>query len=304
MAGRLYRCVRSSVSSDLVLQAGFARQSRAIMSAAIAVCTLISCCLVAHGPAQAAGVLDSRLERLQTDDLEDLFGFVAGNVMFALYHEGGHMLASEFGLPVPDQEEDAIDNLATVTMLSVKDADMDLWLSNAMIGLFLIADGKAEALPFYTEHNLNLQRGGRMLCLMVGTDEGSFGQLATDLGLPAESRTGCANESQEAWQSWQQAIGSRLRNSDKPAGKISIYYRMVPPDLASMEIFLKESGLLELVAQNFDTLYALPDKVTFTAKPCGEGNAYWDPGKRELTLCYELMAGFAEIYLDQVANDR
>lgn len=304
MADRLCWSVRSSPLSDAAKRKGFARLSRGIPCAAIAVCAFVACCLVAIGPAQAAGNLDSRLERLQTDDLEDLFGFVAGNVLFALYHEGGHMLVSELNLPVPDQEEDAIDDLATVTMLSVKDADMDLWLSNAMIGWFLIADGTAATLPFYTEHNLDLQRAYRMLCLMAGTDEGSFGQLATDLGLPTERRTGCANASQEAWQSWQQAIGSRLRDSDKPAGKISIYYRRVPPDLASMEIFLKESGLLELVAQNFDTLYALPDKVTFTARPCGEGNAYWDPGKRELTLCYELMAGFTEIYLDQVANDR
>ncbi|MBD1549207.1 DUF4344 domain-containing metallopeptidase [Roseibium aggregatum] len=304
MVGRNYRNTCLFASSIEGGMTAFARMMRTIPLTVGIFATLVLSCLAAVVPARASSNLDLRLERLQTEDLEDLFAFVTGNVLFALYHEGGHMLVSELGLPVPDQEEDAVDNLATVTMLSVKDADMDLWLSNAMIGWFLIADGKVGDIPFYTEHNLDLQRAYRMLCLMAGTDEGSFGQLATDLGLPAERRAHCADVSQQAWQSWQTAIGSRLRNSDKPAGKISIYYRMVPQDLASMEIFLKESGLLELIAEDFDTLYTLPDKVTFTARPCGEENAYWDPDKRELTLCYELMAGFARIYLDQVAADK
>ncbi|WP_417673713.1 DUF4344 domain-containing metallopeptidase [Roseibium sp.] len=268
-----------------------------------AFCLVALSCFFPLRPAQASGNLDLRLERLQTEDLEDLFGFVTGNVLFTLYHEGGHMLVSEFGLPILGQEEDAVDNLATVTMLSVHDPDMDLWLSNAMIGWFLIAERNADDLTFYGEHDLDLQRGYRILCLMAGSDEAAFGQLATDLGLPSDRRASCANDYEQTWQSWEKATKAHLRSSEKPAGRISIYYRKVPPDLASMEIFLKESGLLELVAENFDTLYALPDKVTFTARPCGQENAYWDPDKRELTLCYELMAGFAELYLDQVATN-
>ena len=143
-----------------------------------------------------------------------------------------------------------------------------------------------------------------MLCLMVGSDEAAFGPLATDLGLPAERRASCAGDYEQAWQSWEKVTAAHVRSSDKPAGRISIHYRMVPENLASMEIFLKESGLLELVAEDFDTLYALPEKVTFTARSCGEENAYWDPGRRELTLCYELMTGFAQIYLDLVAGDK
>jgi hypothetical protein len=304
MAGRLYRCVRSSFSSGNAEQARFPGLLRAIPFAGLLVGVLAFTHLIAVGPVHAAGSLDTRLERLQTEDLEDLFGFVTGNVLFTLYHEGGHMLVSELGLPILGQEEDAVDNLATITMLSVQDPDMDLWLSNAMIGWFLVADRNADDISFYGEHDLDLQRGYRILCLMAGSDEDAFGQLATDLGLPAERRASCANDYEQAWQSWETATKAYLRNSDRPAGKISIYYRMVPPDLASMEIFLKESGLLELVAEDFDTLYALPDKVTFTARPCGEENAYWDPDKRELTLCYELMAGYAQLYMDQVAGGK
>ena len=302
--GKTCRNIRFSSASAKTGLVTCSRLSGAIPLTIFALSTLALACLSAVAPAQASSNLDLRLERLQTEDLEDLFGFVAGNVLFTLYHEGGHMLVSELGLPILGQEEDAVDNLATVTMLSVSDDDMDLWLSNAMIGWFLIADRNVDDLSFYDEHDLNLQRGYRMLCLMVGSDEGTFGQLATDLGLPAEKRANCAKDYAQAWHSWEKVTDAHLRDSDKPAGKISISYRMVPEDLASMEIFLKESGLLELVAQDLDTLYALPDKVTFTARPCGAENAYWDPDKRELTLCYELMAGFAQVYLDQVVNDK
>lgn len=304
MVGKTCRSICLSSASAKTGLVTCSRLFGAIPLAVFALSTLALACLSAVVPAQASSNLDLRLERLQTEDLEDLFGFVAGNVLFTLYHEGGHMLVSELGLPILGQEEDAVDNLATVTMLSVTDDDMDLWLSNAVIGWFLIADRYIDDLSFYDEHDLNLQRGYRMLCLMVGSDEGTFGQFATDMGLPAEKRTSCAKDYAQAWHSWEKVTNAHLRNSDKPAGKISISYQMVPENLASMEIFLKESGLLELVAQDFDTLYALPDKVTFTARPCGGENAYWDPDKRELTLCYELMAGFAQVYLDQVVNDK
>ena len=41
--------------------------------------------------------------------------FVAGNVLFAMAHEVGHMLVSEMGLPVLGREEDAVDAFAVVT---------------------------------------------------------------------------------------------------------------------------------------------------------------------------------------------
>ena len=254
-------------------------------------------------PAKAAQSLEQRLNALSTEDLEELFTFVAGNSLFTLYHEGGHMLVSELGLPVLGQEEDAVDNLATVIMLAAENEDMDVYLSNAMIGWFLISEENYESLVFYGEHDLNQQRGFRMLCLMVGSDEDTFGELARDLDLPDERAQRCQFDYDQASLSWEAVTDQHARTSGTPGGRIAVSHEPADQNLDLMEIFLHESELLEITAEQFDTMFALPQQVKFTAKMCGVENAYWDPSAREVTLCYELMAGFAEVYLDLLANN-
>ncbi|MEP3048874.1 MAG: DUF4344 domain-containing metallopeptidase [Roseibium sp.] len=241
--------------------------------------------------------LDETLSELTSEELEELLVFVAGNALFTLYHEGGHMLISELGLPVLAQEEDAVDNLATVTMLSADNEDMDLLLINAMIGWFMIAGESYDDLIFYDEHDLDEQRGYRMLCLMVGADEEAFLGFAKDLELPEDRIDTCLFDYEQAADSWEFATEPFARDSDTPAGKIKVVHEPAPEGLQALGLFLKEAELLEQVADELDTLYDLPKKVTFRATTCGEENAFWDPGNREVILCHELLGGFADIYL-------
>jgi hypothetical protein len=247
--------------------------------------------------------LDEQIVALSPEQLEDLFVFVAGNVLFTLYHEGGHMLISELELPVLAQEEDAVDNLATVTMLADDSDDMDLFLTQAMIGWFLIAEENYEDLIFYDEHDLDQQRGYKMLCLMVGADEDVFLELAKDLDLPQERIESCGYDYEQAAASWEMVTDPYLRDSDKPAGRIKVVHEPAPAGLESMAIFLKESELMEEVAKELDTLYDLPKTITFRAAACGMENAFWDPEAREVILCHELLGGFAQIYLSIPSED-
>jgi len=270
--------------------------------------TLAATWLMAAGPAALATApqgeveprytsLDDAIAALPPDELEDLFVFVAGNLLFTLYHEGGHMLVSELEIPVLAQEEDAVDNLATLTMLADDSDDMDLFLTQAMIGWFLIADENYEDLVFYDEHDLDQQRGYKMLCMMVGADEDVFRELARDLGLPEERIESCGYDYDQASASWEVVTDPFLRDSDAPAGRIRVIHEPAPHGLESMAIFLKEAELMEEVARQLDTVYDLPHDITFRSAACGMENAFWDPQEREVTLCHELMGGFAEIYL-------
>ncbi|WP_428687560.1 DUF4344 domain-containing metallopeptidase [Roseibium sp.] len=247
--------------------------------------------------------LEKLLADLSKEDLNELFVFVAGNTLFTLYHESGHMLVSELGLPVLAQEEDAVDNLATVSMLAAGSEDMDLFLTNAMVGWFLIADENYDNLVFYDEHDLDQQRGYRMLCLMVGSDEEAFIDLALELGLPEERIETCSIDYEQVSASWEVTTDPFVRDSETPAGKIKIVYDPAQADLEPLALFLKESTLMELVAREIDTFYQLPEMITFRAKTCGMENAFWDPDTREVILCHELLAGFAELYLDSLAAE-
>ncbi|MCV0427082.1 MAG: DUF4344 domain-containing metallopeptidase [Roseibium sp.] len=247
--------------------------------------------------------LDESLAALSSDEREELLVFVAGNVLFTLYHEGGHMLISELELPVLAQEEDAVDNLATVSMLAADTDNMDLLLTNAMIGWFVIAEEDYDSLIFYDEHDLDQQRGYRMLCLMVGADEDIFLELAQDLGLPEERIETCGLDYEQAADSWEAVTDPFVRDSDTPGGKIEVVHERAPAGHESMALFLKESGLMEQVARELDTFYDLPEKVTFRAAACDEENAFWDPEAREVILCHEMLSGFADVYLDILAED-
>jgi len=276
--------------------------------------TLAATWLLAAGPVALATApqdaveqpyitLDDTIAALPPDQLEDLFVFVAGNLLFTLYHEGGHMLVSELEIPVLAQEEDAVDNLATLTMLGDDSDDMDLFLTQAMIGWFLIAGENDQDLVFYDEHDLDQQRGYKMLCMMVGADEDVFRELAKDLGLPEERIESCGYDYDQASASWEAVTDPYLRDSDTPAGRIRVLHEPAPQGLESMAIFLKEAELMEEVARQFDTVYDLPRNITFRSAACGMENAFWDPQAREVTLCHELLGGFAEIYLSIPLED-
>ncbi|MTI42304.1 putative metallopeptidase DUF4344 [Roseibium hamelinense] len=291
MGNSTFRFLLLALLALPVLQASAPASSRAFVAENIAP-------PVALHVSQELQGLDAELERLKHEDLQELLDFVAGNTLFTLYHEAGHMLISELELPVLGQEEDAVDNLATVTMLGADTEDMDLLLSHAMIGWFLIASENYEDLVFYSEHDLDQQRGYQMLCLMVGADEAAFADLARDLELPEERLETCGFDYEQSADSWEIVTAPYLREDGERGNRIRVRHGPPGPGQASMALFLKESELMEIVAEELDDLYKLPEQVTFKAEVCGEENAFWDPSQREMTLCYELMTGFADIYLD------
>ena len=80
---------------------------------------------------------DPRFKGLTEQQRRDRIEFVAGNVLFALVHEVGHMLIAEMGLPVLGREEDAADAFATLTGLKLGDAFSDRVLIASARGWFL-----------------------------------------------------------------------------------------------------------------------------------------------------------------------
>ncbi len=211
------------------------------------------------------------------------------------------MLISDLDLPVSGQEEDAADNLTAIAMLAFAGDDTDLLLSNAMIGWFMSAEEKANSLVFHDEHDLNLQRGYKMLCLMAGSDPAAFSDLALGLGLPEERMDACPFEYDQAVKSWKALTGPHLRSKTDRKRRITVSYSPAAGDLKPLELFLRESGLMEMAAAQLDSLHALPAPVSFKASGCSTQNAFWNAGARDLVVCYELMAGFAEIYLNSLA---
>ena len=73
---------------------------------------------------------DPRFKGMTEQQRRERIEFVAGNVLFAMAHEVGHMLISELGLPVLAREEDAADTFALGALRAAK------WLSNQKPGRY------------------------------------------------------------------------------------------------------------------------------------------------------------------------
>ena len=104
---------------------------------------------------------DPRFKGLSQEQIRDRIEFVVGNVIFATFHEVGHMVISEMGLPVLGREEDAADSFAVIAGLKVNNAVSDNILLQSARGWFM-SDRRSKTqkapLVFYDEHGLDRQR--------------------------------------------------------------------------------------------------------------------------------------------------
>ena len=113
--------------------------------------------------------------QLSAEEREEADLFVLGNTVFILYHELGHALIDQLGLPVLGREEDAADNLASIMMIPEQaDPMMDELIIGAADGWYLgnlwqQEAGNAEP-TWWGEHALDMQRFYSVVCLMYGSD--------------------------------------------------------------------------------------------------------------------------------------
>jgi hypothetical protein len=254
---------------------------------------------------------EPRFWALDADRRRRLMEFVVGNTLFTL----GHAAVNVFQLPVLGREEDAADTFATLALLHVGTDYAHEVLVDAARGLLRTAERDARlGLPprFYQEHGLDQQRAYQIVCLMFGSDPDRFSQLAERAGLPPERRETCVLELSQAQDSWVRLLKPHFRSASPgkqsflerllrmPLGlerrsRIDIEYGDAPPQLAAFRGALMKVGILEAVRDFAAENFKFPEPITIEAKSCQEPNAYWDPAERRLTLCYELIADYAEL---------
>ena len=248
-------------------------------------------------PKEFEGLTDAQ----QTEGIE----FVFGNAIFVLFHEAGHMLISELGLPVLGKEEDAVDSLSSIMLLEGHDDTLDKALTDSADGWFLsdeVAQEAGDEYAFWDEHSLDQQRAYAMVCMMVGQDAVRFKDFADSVGLPEGRRDGCAGDYESAKTSWTTLLEPSVITDDSET-QFKVVYDDVPSGpLAPYAAIIKESDLLGVLVAALSKTYKLEPGVVFHAKVCGEPNAFWSSSDRELTFCYELAQFHAGLLAKHFAN--
>ena len=223
--------------------------------------------------------------------------FALNNAIATVFHEAGHMLISEFSLPVLGKEEDAVDALAVLLLLEAEDEDFNSVVEDWANVWFLTAGAKEdeEDMAFWDSHGLDEQRAYSTVCLMVGKDKKRFHDFAQSIEYPDYRFEECLVEYQSLLRSWEKVLGPHeAAKGDKTAFKIT-YAPTRDPRLAHFRELIKTAGVMEMVAAAFSGSYKLKDGIKLTAAECGEANAFWSPDDREMTLCYEDLLNSAEL---------
>ena len=252
--------------------------------------------------------------------------FAINNVTTSLYHEFGHLLIDQFEWPVLGREENAADTIMTMLLLDEGDA-ADI-AADAVRGYMLASARYGETLPenhdFKGEHELEVQRGFLMACLLVGSDRDDYEDLAEEIGLGDNRTDACREDARLAQRSWDalkaHVAGSagddrrsrRGRDDDDdddedddddddraPSGAtMRVVYEDPGETYRQIADLMKERRLLENVADALSSRFPLRREATIKAELCGDDDAYYSGRQDEITLCYE----YTQFYFDLIAD--
>lgn len=224
--------------------------------------------------------------------------FVENNLIHIFLHETGHALIDQFQLPVIGQEEDAVDAFATVEAMRMFDDAEGLLLDTA--DAMLIMDEQIEAFDiadYFGTHDLDIQRGLRVVCHLYGLDPDRYGDIADQYEMPQERRETCEEDAGLADDSWAVLLEPYALDVDAPPKPVEVVV-----DQAALtdqhRMVLIGGGVQELMIDYLQTSFDWPQKITLHISACGEANAFYDPAKISVTMCVEMID-----YLFELADE-
>lgn len=214
--------------------------------------------------------------------------FVLNNIIHIMYHEAGHALIDQFELPVIGQEEDAADAFATINVIDAFE-NFDLVLSDTAMAMIALQDlNNSEDLDFFSEHDLDIQRGMRIICFGVGAEPEKFENIAASFEMTREQIENCADRFDQSMLGWHDLLKSSYRKEEAPRADLRISY--APSGTYKTErALLLNSAVLEDFGADLVDQFAFGSELKIIARECGEANAFYEPATGSISICYEMM---------------
>jgi hypothetical protein len=248
-----------------------------------------------------------------------------GATLSILAHELGHALIGEFAIPSTGPEEDAADEFSALIMSAIT-ADAELQQHSPEVQRFLTdmviyssllwfydaqVDTKTGQRPeWYDEHSSGETRFRNTLCMIYGSAPSRFKPLADRVGFPDRSRERCIINYQKRFDSWETIIAPFARDlggdrpgklaANTPGADVTVAYEPSKSAVGRhFQTAFEQLGLFEALGEQLQRLLVWKRNFKIIFADCGAPNAFYDPSKAQIVMCWEGVEHFIRVIAEQ-----
>lgn len=270
-------------------------------AAALALAVVFGAAIPARAQAPSFDELNARSRAVMAD------GMVGAAVVHAVYAATARALIDVFALHHDLPGQDAGDELATWLMLPEDRRDPRFVLLAEAVQVWQLLDRRAAAagtpVPYWAARGFGRERFRASMCIVWGRGPGGYRTLALRAGLPADAQPRCVAAYERADAHWQRLLEPHLAPDDtmRP-GRMAMTVDWQVLALGGAIRALRESAMLETVADQITGSFNLTVELTLRVAPCAEETLTWQAEDRTLVLCAGLVDAFDRLIRPAFVN--
>lgn len=244
--------------------------------------------------------------------------FVMGNVEYIVLHELAHLVIRDLDVPVIGSQESAADYVAALVLIQAGTFDPGapprarrylIATANGLASSWDLFERTGRSANYWGSHALTIQRFYQIICLMYGSNPEAFASLPDRAGIPLERAAGCEDEYKRASSALAWLLETYGLHGSKAGANEAVDIEIVydpPPTQASSRVLsaIQSNRMIENTVQLLQQNIALASSFRIVFRTCGQTQAGWLEGTRELYVCYELLDYYYSLARTRSARER
>jgi Putative metallopeptidase/WG containing repeat len=142
---------------------------------------------------------------------ERLNAAVNNALVFFLFHEVGHALKDIYELPIPGNQESAVDDFSCFLLSNRSDDQTEQAALDGASSFALFANDSNMHTPYWDEHPFDLQRYYYILCRLYGKNPAKYAAIVAQNKLPDHWKAGCGEAYTSMIKDWKKLLQPYLK---------------------------------------------------------------------------------------------
>ncbi|MFK7943226.1 MAG: DUF4344 domain-containing metallopeptidase [Paracoccaceae bacterium] len=254
------------------------------------------------------------LPRQSVPPTEDIYRaqVLLGTTLGIFWHEFGHALIGETGLPATGPEEDVADGFSAFVLSAAveesgiaaeEQAFMAQVVKYSALLWYYVAEQREKSgqkQPWQDEHAPDMKRFRNSFCIIYGSNPARHEAIAQQVGLSERTRARCETEYAKRYRAWETILKTVSRDlgpnaegvypASAPGGRILLSFE-APGSVTGKTVvrLLNDTGIMTHMMAEMERLFVWPRDLSVVFRDCDLPNAWYDPKAGSVTLCYSLI---------------